>query len=151
MKKHITAIILALTLGVVHATAAQGFVAAPAVALSIESPALVAAPTPLLLAQVDTSGTTATTAPADAAAPWYLNGAMWLALITAALGIAAVWQNKEKRTADKINETLVLGIEAASRIPEVQAYEKKIKQQIQTQAQKAGVQPALDKIVQLLT
>ena len=129
--------ILAIAIAAPVAAPAAATAPAPDITLATATPA------PLLLAQAD--------APAPAATPWYLNGVTWLALISAALGAVAAWQNKDKTRAEKINATLILGIEAASKIPEVERYEKMIKGRIKQEAARAGVQPALDKLVQILT
>jgi hypothetical protein len=92
-------------------------------------------------------------AAADTAAtvPWYLNGNVWFGLVSGLLAITTIWQNKEKAKSRKIAETLVVAIEAASKIPEVAEAEQKLKAKIQEKAVAAGVEPALNKLVKLLT
>ena len=111
-------------------------------------------PAPLLIAQVETSdsGTPASgSLDSDSTAPWYMNGTLWTALIAFVAGAFAIWQNKEKRTAEKVSQTLVLAIEQASKIPEVVEEEKKIKAKIKEVTTKNGVEPIVNKLIDLLT
>lgn len=85
------------------------------------------------------------------ASPWYFSGALWSAVIAVAAGALAIWQNKEKRTAQKVSETLVLAIEEASKIPAVAAKEGQIKAKIKEVTTKNGVEPVVNKLVELLT
>lgn len=88
--------------------------------------------------------------PAPALA-WYANPTLWATVIAFVTGILGIWQHGEKTKAQKINESLVLGIESATRIPEVAAQEKAIKERIKQYATDAGVQPLLARLVQDLT
>jgi hypothetical protein len=98
---------------------------------------------PVILA-ADTSGTTTAT-------PWYLSADLIAAVIALATSALAIWQNKEKRTAQKVSETLVVAIEQASRIPAVAEKENELKAKIKEVTTKAGVEPVVNKLVKLLT
>ena len=108
------------------------------------------APTPLLLAQVTPPAPDAKP-PVVASTPWYADGTVIAGFIAFITSITAIWSHTEKRTAQKISESLVAGIEAATKIPAVAAQEKIIKARIQAVATDYGVQPLLDKIVQEVT
>jgi hypothetical protein len=86
-----------------------------------------------------------------AAAPWYLSTDIIAAVIALATGALAIWQNKEKRTAQKVSETLVVAIEQASKIPAVAEKERELKAKIKEVTTKAGVEPVVNKLVNLLT
>lgn len=88
--------------------------------------------------------------PASAVA-WYANPTLWATAIAFVTGILGIWSHKEKTRAQKINESLIMGIESATRIPEVAAQEKAIKERIKQYAENAGVQPLLARLVQDLT
>ncbi len=66
-------------------------------------------------------------------------------------GLIAIWQNKQASTARKITASIVLGVEQATKLPQVAAAEKQIKATIRQHAQDAGIQPLLDRLVQNLT
>lgn len=86
-----------------------------------------------------------------AAPPWYLSETLWATVIAFVSGVIAIWKNNAASTHQKINDALVLGIEQATQIPEVAAFESKIKSTIQAKATALGVQPILHRIVQDLT
>lgn len=83
--------------------------------------------------------------------PWYLSTEFFAALFSLAAGIVAVVKDQSKKKAEKINSILVLGIEAATKIPKVAEFEKKIKGDIRQKAEQLGVQPVLDRLVKDLT
>lgn len=87
-----------------------------------------------------------------------LNGDVLMGLLTVISTLFGIWKHnaasasdKELTLSQKINQSLVLGIETASKIPEVIAAENKMKAIIQAKATEYGVQPALHRIVQDLT
>ncbi|HTJ77954.1 MAG TPA: hypothetical protein VL357_03085 [Rariglobus sp.] len=94
-------------------------------------------------------------APAGAAVvvstPWYADGTVISSIIAAVMAIFGVWSHTEKTTAQKITESLVVGIEQATKLPKVAAAEAEIKAKIQSVASDYGVQPLLDRIVQDIT
>ncbi len=71
-----------------------------------------------------------------------------LALVS---GLVAIWQNRKASTAQKVTESLVLGIEQATKLPQVQEAEKRIKGIIRDKATQLGVQPLLHRAVKDLT
>jgi uncharacterized membrane protein len=83
--------------------------------------------------------------------PWYLSTSFIAAAVAAIPSLIAIWQNKSKKAAQKLNETLVKGIELATTIPEVVAAEKKVKDKIKETAEKYGVEPLLHRLVKDLT
>lgn len=66
-------------------------------------------------------------------------------------GLVAIWQRKEASTARKVTESIVLGVEQATKLPQVQAAEKQIKAKIRQQATDLGVEPLLNRVVKDLT
>jgi len=90
----------------------------------------------------------------DAATP-EAEGAGLGQILTAAValisGLFGIWSHKQKKTAQKVAESLVVGIEAASRIPAIAEKEKQIKATIQRRAEAYGVQPVLHEIVKRVT
>ena len=88
---------------------------------------------------------------AAASTPFYASGEFWTTVFAIVAGIFGIWKNSQHSTAQKINESLVLGIEKATKIPRVADYERQIKQTIQAKATEYGVQPLLHRLVQDLT
>lgn len=88
---------------------------------------------------------------APAAHPWYADGAFIGGIIAAFTSIVAIWQNKGKKTAQKVSESLVQAIEVATRIPAVAEKEKEIKRSINATVTKLGVQPLVHRIVKDVT
>lgn len=66
-------------------------------------------------------------------------------------GLVAIWKNSQASTAKKITQSLVLGVEQATQLPEVQHLEQKIKFTIREKAKDLGVQPLLHEVVKDLT
>jgi len=102
------------------------------------------------LAQVaaDTVTTAAATAPADDGSSLTTIISVAVALVS---GLIAIWQNKQATTARKVTQSIVLGVEQATKLPQVQAAEKQIKATIRRQAEELGVQPILQRVVKDLT
>ncbi len=71
-----------------------------------------------------------------------------IALIT---GLLAIWQKKEASTAKKITASIVLGVEQATKLPQVQEQERRIKGMIRAHAENLGVEPLLQRVVKDLT
>lgn len=88
---------------------------------------------------------------APVAAPWWSGPEAISAIIALATGLFAVWQHKEKKTAQKVSESLVIAIEAATKIPAVAAQEKLIKSKIKGIAEDYGVGPVLHRLVKDVT
>lgn len=88
---------------------------------------------------------------APAAAPFYASGEFWTGLFGLVAGIVAIWRNQAASTSRKVNETLVLAIEEATKLPGVVEAEQRIKQLIRDRATDYGVQPILHRIVKDLT
>ncbi len=84
-------------------------------------------------------------------APWWSGAEVISAVIALATGLIAVWQHKEKKTAQKVSESLVLAIEAATKIPAVADKEKAIKAKIRETVTDLGVQPVVHRLVKDLT
>ncbi|MFA6962428.1 MAG: hypothetical protein WC205_16860 [Opitutaceae bacterium] len=95
--------------------------------------------------------TSVVTSAATTTTPWYADGAVIGAVIAAVTSLLAIWQHGEKKTAQKVSESLVVAIESATKIPAVAAQEKAIKAKIKSVAEDYGVQPLLDRIVQDVT
>lgn len=99
----------------------------------------------------------AQTAPVDAAAAATATGdaTSTTTLVSIALaviaGLVAIWKNAQASTAQKITQSIVLGVEQATKLPHVQAAEAEIKATIRRKAQELGVQPLLHEIVKDLT
>lgn len=113
-----------------------------------------AAPAPLALQQLPLAQTAAATTnatSATAATPFYLNGELWSIVIAVVSGLVAVWKNAQANTHQKIAQSVILGVEQASKLPEVATYETKIKDTIRQVATDYGVQPILHDLVQQLT
>lgn len=114
------------------------------------------APLPLLAqaespVSADTKAVVPTSAPLDSA------GIIGI-VIAAVTSLYGIWAHKEKNaavkektTAQKVSETLVVAIEAASKIPAVQEKEKEIKKLISDKAKEAGVEPVLNLLVKRFT
>lgn len=66
-------------------------------------------------------------------------------------GLVAIWKNKQASTAQKITQSVILGVEQATKLPQVQALEKQIKGNIRAKAAELGVQPLLHAVVKDLT
>jgi hypothetical protein len=120
------------------------------IALTFSSPvAHAAAPrADVALAQVAAPAPSVTVA---APVPFYATEAFWATVLAVVSGLFGIWKNRQASTHQKINESLVLGIEQATKIPEVVAFESRIKKTIQASATGYGVQPLLHRIVQDLT
>jgi hypothetical protein len=86
-----------------------------------------------------------------AASPWYLSAGFFSAVIALFTGALAIWQNAEKRTAQKVSETLVLAIEEASKIPAIAEKEKVIKEKIREVNERYHVEPVVAALVRRLT
>ncbi len=110
-----------------------------AFALALPAFAQVAAadPAPVVVSPSDSAGGPVTTLVSIA-----------LALVS---GLVAIWQNRKASTAQKVTESLVLGIEQATKLPQVQDAEKRIKGIIREKATELGVQPLLHRAVKDLT
>lgn len=111
----------------------------------------------LLLAQIaapasaaQVSGLSPQVSP-PAATPFYASETFWSALFALAGTVFGIWRNAKLSTHQKITSALIEGIEAASKLPEVAAYEGKVKQTIQDSAREWGIQPVLHAIVQEVT
>jgi|GEM_PF-4886469 len=93
-----------------------------------------------------------------ASAPFYVSGEFWTSLFALVAGLTAIWKHKaanaaqkELTTAQKITQSVILGVEAATKIPEVAEYEKTVKRIIRNKAEELGVQPLLNRAVRDLT
>lgn len=62
-------------------------------------------------------------------------------------GIAALWRQRKYSTTRKVLESVVIGVEAAGRMPVIAGHDKAIKRAIQVRAYAAGVEPILREIV----
>lgn len=99
-----------------------------------------------------------TVAPVSALTSLLSNGTLWMAAISAISTLVAIWKNQtgaaanaQLSTAQKINQSLILGIETAGQLPEAQAAVAKVKSIVQAKATEYGVQPLLHAAVQLFT
>lgn len=72
-------------------------------------------------------------------------------IVAVVSGLVAIWQNKSASTAKKVTQSVILGIEHATKLPEVAAMEKRIKATIRQKATDLGVQPLLHTAVRDLT
>ena len=88
---------------------------------------------------------------APAGVPFYASGDFWSALFGLVAGITAIWKHTELSTTKRALQAVVLGVETATKIPEVAAAETKVKAIIQDKAAQLGIQPILDRVVQDLT
>lgn len=93
----------------------------------------------------------ATDAAMTAPTPWYLSTEAFAALFSLVAGTVAVWQNKQKTTAEKVSASLVVAIEAASKIPQVAEHEKAIKAKLNEKLTKSGAQPVVERLLRGLT
>jgi hypothetical protein len=109
----------------------------------------------LFLAQIDppSSDTSATVA-----APFYTDGAFIGAVIAGIMSLVALWSHnekntaiKDKTTAQKVSESLVIAIETATKIPAFAEKEKAFKQAINEKVTKLGVQPLVHRLVKDVT
>jgi hypothetical protein len=106
------------------------------------------------LAQVIPSESSQLSAPGSqlpAATPWYLSTEFFAAIFSTVAGIVAILQNKAKTTAEKVSASLVVAIEAASKIPQVAEHEKAIKAKLQEKLTKSGAQPVVAALLEHLT
>lgn len=83
--------------------------------------------------------------------PVWLSTEFFAALFAAAAGIVAIWQNKEKKTAQKVSASLVVAMEAASKIPVVAEHEKAIKAKLRQKLEASGAQPVVERLLKNLT
>ena len=83
--------------------------------------------------------------------PFYSTSEFWAGLFAVVTGIVAIWKNNQASTGAKINETLILAIEQATKLPGVSEHEQRIKRLIQSKATELGVHPLLHRLVQDLT
>jgi hypothetical protein len=88
---------------------------------------------------------------AAAAIPFYATTEFWTALFGLISALVAICKNSALKDHQKVNQALVLTIEAASKLPEIVAAEQRFKGMIAAKAEQLGVQPLLDRIVQDLT
>jgi uncharacterized membrane protein len=72
-------------------------------------------------------------------------------VVSFVLGLVALWQNKKKRTTQKILETVIMGVERAATLPPDVISGSKVKDVIRIQAVARGVQPILHDYVQRIT
>ena len=86
------------------------------------------------------------------------SGSTWMALITLVSTLIAIWKHNAANsagvhltTAQKINQSLILGIETAGQIPEAVAAVDKVKAVVQAKATEYGVQPVLHALVETFT
>lgn len=86
-----------------------------------------------------------------APAPWYSDGAVIGIIISSIMSLVAVWSHKSKKTAQKVSESLVIAIEAATKIPAVAEKEKLIKAKLRQEFEDIGVQPLVHRLVKDLT
>lgn len=102
----------------------------------------------------------AATAPAPAAPSLLslLSGGNIAVLFGLVSSLIAIWKHKaasasdkQLTTAQKINQSLILGIETAGQIPEAAAAIDKVKAVVQAKATEYGVQPVLHSLVQTFT
>lgn len=71
-----------------------------------------------------------------------------LALVTS---LIAIWKNKQASTSRKIVESIVVGVEEATKLPQVRDAEKRVKDTIRAKATELGVEPLLNRVVKDLT
>lgn len=90
-------------------------------------------------------------ATAPTSQPFYTTTEFWTAIFALATGLVAVWRNNLLTQHQKVNQALVLSIEAASKIPEVVAAEEKFKTLISDKATQLGIEPLLNRLVKDLT
>ncbi len=76
---------------------------------------------------------------------------LWPTIITVASTITAIWKHREASTKQKVAQSLVKVIESATKIPEVQQFEDKIKRLATAEATALGVQDDLHAIVSQIT
>lgn len=62
-------------------------------------------------------------------------------------GIFGLWRNKKLSTTRKVLESVVIGVEAAGRMPSLAGNDRTVKRQIQIRAVAAGVEPLLREVV----
>jgi hypothetical protein len=96
-------------------------------------------------------GATPSAAGAEVAAPWWSGPEALSAVFALVTGLFAVWTHKEKRTAQRVSESLILGIEAASKIPAVAEKERAFKAKIKEVTRDYGVGPVVAALVSRLT
>lgn len=74
--------------------------------------------------------------------------AIALALVS---GLAAIWQNQKATQSQKIAQSIILGVEQATRLPQVQEFEKKVKGTIAQKTRDLGIEKEVDALVQRVT
>lgn len=107
------------------------------------------------VAAVPAAAAPAVTVPPAAAAPSFLttilnsfsSTGILGSIVTLASVLVAIWQSKTASTKQKVAQSLVKTIEAATAIPAVQSLETKIKSMATAEATALGVQDDLHKIV----
>lgn len=68
-----------------------------------------------------------------------------------ATSLIAIWKNKQASTQRKIVESIVVGVEEATKLPQVREAEKRVKDTIRAKATELGVEPLLNRVVKDLT
>lgn len=74
-----------------------------------------------------------------------------LAALTLASALVALWQNRGKTTAQKVNTTLIQSVEALASLPQTRGTETIVKAAIQARAELDDVQHLLAPLVEKLT
>jgi hypothetical protein len=62
-------------------------------------------------------------------------------------GIAAIWQNQRASKTQKIAQSIILGVEQATRLPQVQQLERTVKARIAAKSEELGVKDELHALV----
>lgn len=79
------------------------------------------------------------------------NGELVSCVVAIISGLIAIWKHTEASTAQKVIKSVILGVEEATKLPEVQAVEQRVKQTIRQKSVDFGVQDTLHAAVNDLT
>lgn len=111
--------------------------------LSVDASSLLTAHgSPVLFAQTEAP------APDTSETNWGALVGIALALVS---GLAAIWQNQKATQSQKIAQSIILGVEQATRLPQVQEFEKKVKGTIAQKTRDLGIEKEVDALVQRVT
>jgi len=117
--------------------------------LSVDvSSLLTAHRSPVLFAQTEAPAPSPSAEAADSASNLGTLIAIALALVS---GLAAIWQNQKATQSQKIAQSIILGVEQATRLPQVQEFEKKVKGTIAQKTRDLGIEKEVDALVQRVT
>jgi hypothetical protein len=87
-------------------------------------------------------------APSDNSANLGLYVGIALALVS---GLAAIWQNGKATQNQKIAQSIILGVEQATKLPQVAEFEKRVKGTIAQKTRELGIEKEVDALVQRVT